>query len=132
MANREEIRKKVYARKAEKKAAEKAKYAKMRRVAEENAGGVEKSLTNLADACAAQAEAFENLRENLDLVQAPKNAALKVRVAAANNYAKAFKRIAEEAPEQLEAAISEAYHSLDEQAGALEQLAESLGVSLDS
>jgi hypothetical protein len=132
MANREEIRKKVYARLAEKKAAEKAKYSKMRRVAEENAGGVEKSLTCLADACAAQAEAFENLRENLDLVQAPKEASFKLRAAAARNYAKSFKMIAEQAPEQLAAAISEAYHSLDEQAGALEQLADSLGVTLDS
>jgi hypothetical protein len=132
MANRTEILKKIKARQAEKQAAVKAKYAKMRRVAEENAGGVESCLTNLADACAAQAEAFENLRENLDLVQAPKEASLKTRTAAARNYAKSFKRIAEEAPEQLAAAISEAYHSLDEQAGALEMLAENLGVSLDS
>jgi len=132
MANRTEILKKIQARKAEKQAATKAKYAKMRRTAEENAGGVETSLTNLADACAAQAEAFENLRENLDLITAPKEASLKICVAAARNYAKNFKLIAEQAPEQLAEAISEAYHSLDEQAGALEQLAESLGVSVDA
>lgn len=132
MANRAALLKKIQARQAEKQAAIKAKYAKMRRVAEENAVGVEKSLTSLADACAAQAEAFENLRENLDLVQAPKEASLKTRTAAAAKYAKSFKRIAEQAPEQLAEALSEAYHSLDEQAGALEMLAENLGVSLDS
>jgi len=132
MANRAELLKKIQARLNEKEATEKAKYAKLRRVAEENAGSVETSLTNLADACAAQAEAFGNLRENLDLIQAPKEASLKTRVAAARRYAKRFKMIADQAPEQIAEAINQAYHSLDEQAGALEQLAENLGVQLDS
>ncbi len=134
MANRDEKRaklmEKILARRTEKQAAEKAKFAKMRKAAEEGASGVEKELTQLADACAAQAEAFENLRENLDLIQPPKEASLKVRVAAARSYGKAFKRIAEEAPEQLAEALGEAYHSLDEQAGALENLADTLGVDL--
>jgi hypothetical protein len=104
----------------------------MRHVAEEGAAGVESSLSNLAEACAAQAEAFDNLKENLDLIQAPKEASLKVRTAAARNYAKSFKRIAEEAPEQLAEAICEAYHSLDEQAGAIEALAQNLGVDLEA
>lgn len=130
MAKREDIRKKIQARLAEKQAAVKAKYAKMRHVADNEPGVVEKDLQQLAEACAAQAEAFDNLKENLDLIQAPKEASVKIRVAAARNYAKAFKRIAEEAPEQLAAAVSEAYHSLDEQAGALEMLAEHLGIDL--
>jgi len=130
MANREEIRKKIMARKAEKAAAEKAKFARMRQVADGDPGSVEKDLTQLADACAAQAEAFDNLRENLDLIQPPKEAALKVRVAAARNYAKAFRQVAEEHPDQLASALSEAYHSLDEQAGALENLADHLGIDL--
>jgi hypothetical protein len=130
MANPAEIRKKIEARKVAKQAAQKAKFAKMRHVAENEPMGVEKDLTQLADACAAQAEAFENLKENLDLILAPKEASLKIRVAAARNYAKSFKRIAEEAPEQLAEALSEAYHSLDEQAGALEQLAGTLGIDL--
>lgn len=130
MASRTELLKKIQARKAEKQAAEKAKWAKMRRMAEEGAGDVEKSLETLAEACSAQAEAFENLKENLDLIQPSKEASMKTRVAAARNYAKAFQRIAEEAPEQLAEALTEAYHSLDEQAGALEQLAEDLGVDL--
>jgi hypothetical protein len=132
MANRAEILKKIQARKAEKVAAEKAKYAKMKRVAEEAPGTIEKDLTALADACAVQAEAFDALRENLDLIQAPKEASVKVRVAAAKQYAAEFRRIAEEAPEQLAGAVREAYHSLDEQAGALEMLADHLGVELNA
>src|SRR5271157_6265857 len=130
MANRTEILKKIQARKAEKQAATKAKYAKMRRVAEENAGSVETSLTNLADACAAQAEAFDALRENLDLIQAPKEASLKLKTAILRRYAKEFKRIAEEAPQELAQAVSESYHSLDEIAGAIENLAGTLGIDL--
>lgn len=132
MANRAALLKKIQARKAEKQAQEKAKWAKMRHVAEEGAAGVESALSTLAEACAGQAEAFDNLKENLDLIQAPKEASLKVRTAAARNYAAAFKRIAEEAPEQLAEALTEAYHSLDEQAGAIEQLAENLGVDLNA
>lgn len=131
MANRAELRKKIQARQAEKQAAEKAKFAKMRQVAMDSPGSVEKDLQQLADSCAAQAEAFENLKENLDLIQAPKEASIRVKASAAKNYARSFKRIAEEAPQQLAEAISEAYHSLDEQAGALENLAESLGVDLN-
>jgi hypothetical protein len=130
MAKPQEIRKKIMARKAEKAAAEYEKYAVLRVVAANDPGSVEKDLTQLADACAGQAEAFDNLRENLDLIQPPKEAALKVRVAAARNYAKAFRQIAEDHPEQLAEALSEAYHSLDEQAGALENLADHLGIDL--
>ena len=132
MANRAALLKKIQARKAEKAAAHKSKWAKMRHMAEEGAQDVEKSLSNLAESCAAQAEAFENLRDNLDLIQAPKEASVKTRVTAARNYAKTFQRIAEEAPEQLATALSEAYHSLDEQAGSLEQLAQDLGVDLNA
>jgi hypothetical protein len=132
MANRAALLKKIQARKAEKAAAYKSKWAQMRHMAEEAPADVEKSLSNLAESCAAQAEAFEALRENLDLVQAPKEASVRTRVAAARNYAKTFQRVAEECPERLADAISEAYHSLDEQAGSLEQLAEQLGVDLNS
>jgi hypothetical protein len=129
---RAELLKKIQARKAEKEAAEKAKWAKMRHAAEEGASDFEKKLAYLSELCAAQAEAFENLKANLDLVQAPKEASLKVRVAAARNYAKSFQRIAEEAPEQLAEAVQEAYKSLDEIAGTLEMAADQLGVDLNA
>jgi len=130
MANRAALLKKIQARKAEKVAAYKSKWAKMRHMADEGAGDVEKSLSNLAESCAAQAESFENLRENLDLIQAPKEASVKTRVIAARNYAKTFQRIAEEAPQELAQAVSESYHSLDEIAGAIENLAGTLGIDL--
>src|SRR5271156_3519985 len=132
MAKPKELLKKIQARKAARIAAEKAKFAQMKHVADNDPGSIEKDLTNLADACASQAEAFDALRENLDLIQAPKEASLKVRVAAARQYGAAFKRIAEEAPGDLADAVSQAYHSLDEQAGALEQLAEHLGIEINS
>lgn len=130
MANRAELLKKIQARQTEKVAAESAKWAKMRGVAGEGAQGFEKKLARLANLCAAMSEGFSNLRENLDLIQAPKGASLKIRVAAARKYAKEFQRIAEESPEMVAEAVQEAYKSLDEIAGALEMAAEDLGVDL--
>jgi hypothetical protein len=132
MANRAELLKKIQARKAEKQAAAKAKWAKMRSTAAQYAPTIEKNLAKLAELCVAAAEGFSNLSENLDLVQAPKGASLKVRVAAARNYAKSFQRIAEESPEMLAEAVQEAYKSLDEIAGTLELAADQLGVDLNA
>jgi hypothetical protein len=132
MANRAELLKKIQARKNEKVAAEKAKWAKMRHAAAEGAVGIEKKLAKLAALCAVASESFENLRENLSLVQAPKGASLKVRVAAARNYAKEFRRYAEEEPEKLADAVQEAYKSLDDIAGTLEMAADQLGVDLNA
>jgi hypothetical protein len=132
MANRAELLKKIQARKAEKQAASKAKWAKMRSTAAQYAPTIEKNLAKLAELCSLAAEGFENLRDNLDLVQAPKEASLKVRVAAARNYAKAFQRIAEESPEMLAEAVQEAYKSLDEIAGTLELAADQLGVDVNA
>src|SRR5271163_129232 len=132
MANRAALLKKIQARKAEKQAAAKAKWAAMRHTAVEGAAEFEKKLACLSELCAAAADGFDNLRENLDLVTAPKEASLKVRVATARNYAKSFQRIAEEAPEQIAEAVQEAYKSLDEIAGTLELAAEQLGVDLNA
>ena len=87
------LREKIAARKAEREDQQKQKYAKMRLVAEKAPDKLEKCLASLADKCASMAEGWENLRENLGLMKAPHNAALKLRVAAARNYAKNFKRI---------------------------------------
>jgi hypothetical protein len=132
MANRAELLKKIQARKAEKQATEKAKWAKMRSTAAQYAPTIEKNLAKLAELCVSAAESFQNLRDNLDLVQAPKGASLKVRVAAARKYAKEFIRIAEESPEILADAVQEAYKSLDEIAGTLELAADQLGVDLNA
>lgn len=131
MANRAELLKKIQARQTEKAADRAAKWAKMRQTAAD-AGEFEKRLARLADLCAAASEGFTNLRENLDLIQAPKGASMPVRVAAARKYAKSFRRIAEESPEQVADAVAEAYKSLDEIAGALEMAADDLGIDLEA
>jgi len=132
MANRAALLKKIQARKAEKQAAAKAKWAAMRHTAVEGAAEFEKKLACLSELCAAASDGFDNLKANLDLVTPPKEASLKVRVGAARNYAKAFQRLAEEAPEQIAEAVQEAYKSLDEIAGTLELAAEQLGVDLNA
>jgi hypothetical protein len=63
-------------------------------------------------------------------VRAAKDAPLKVRVAAAKRYAAAFKRIAEESPEQLKDALVEAYNGLNDIAADIEFAAEQMGVNL--
>lgn len=133
MANRAELLKKIQARKTEKVATERAKWARMRTFAASKGGvELEKKLAKLAELCAYAAENFENLKDNLDLNQAPKEASLKIRVAKARNYAKSFQRIAEESPELLAEAVQEAYKSIDEIAGTLEMAAEQLGVDLNA
>jgi DNA-binding ferritin-like protein len=124
------LREKMAARKAEREQAKVEKFAKLRRLAEENPQQVENDLNALAEACGNMAEAFENLKENLDLVKAAGDAALKVRIAAAKKYGKGLKRVAAENPELFEGAINEAWNSLDEVAEKLEELAEHAGVEI--
>jgi hypothetical protein len=107
------------------------KWARLRVVAAEDAKEVDSAVAEVADALGVMADALSNLREHLDLIEAPKSASLKVRIATARKYATAFRRIAEEAPEIVADAISEVYHSLDDVAGAIENLAENMGIELE-
>jgi hypothetical protein len=127
---REALREKIAARKATQKAAS-SKWARLRQVAAEEAKDVDSALVEVADALGTMADAMSNLREHLDLIEAPKTASLKVRIAAAHKYASTFKRLAEESPEIVADALSEVYHSLDDVAGAVENLAEHMGVELN-
>lgn len=133
--NVKELRAKIAARKAEREAGKTAKvvkYAKMKAVATKAPEKLEKHLIGLADKFAAMAEGIENLRENLGLVRAAKEAPLKTRIAAAKNYGKTFRRIAEEAPEKMEEALREAYEGLNDIAADIEMAAEQMGVSLEA
>lgn len=132
MANVKELRDKIAARKAQRAAEQKAKYAKMVAVAKKAPEKLEACLARLADKCAGQAEGWENLRENLGLVKASKEAPLKVRVAAARNYAKAFNRIALESPDKLAEALVEAYQGLNDIAADIELAADQMGVELEA
>jgi hypothetical protein len=125
-----QLREKIAARKAERKAENIKKYAKMRSVAAKAPEKLEKHLIRLADKYASMAEGIENLRENLGLVRAAKRAPLEVRKAAAEVYGKKFKKIAVENPEKLAEALAEAYEGLNEIAQDIEFAAEQMGVDL--
>lgn len=127
---RESLREKIAARKAERLAEQKNKYARLRQVATEEPKEVEEALTEIADALATMSEGLVNLRENLDLVKAPKTASLKVRIATARKYASSFKQVAGESPEVIVDAVAEIYNSLDELAAGLENFAENLGFEI--
>jgi hypothetical protein len=107
------------------------KWARLRHVATEDAKEVDSAVAEVAGALGVMADALSNLREHLDLIEAPKSANLKVRIAAARKYAARFRQIANEAPEIVADAISEVYHSLDDVAGAIENLAENMGIELE-
>jgi len=110
---------------------EQSKWARLRQIAGEEPKEADVALAEVADALGTMADALSNLRDNLDLIEAPKTASIQVRLATTKKYATAFKRIAEEAPEVVADAISEVYHSLDDVAGAIEALAENMGIDLD-
>jgi hypothetical protein len=107
------------------------KWARLRQVAAEDPKEADNALAEVADALGTMADSLTNLRENLDLIEVPKSASIKARIANARKYANGFRRMADEAPEVVADAISEVYHSLDDVAGALEHLAENMGIDLD-
>jgi hypothetical protein len=112
------------------KETKKSSWARLRQVAAEEPKEADAAIAELAEALGTMADSLNNLRTNLDLVEAPKTASIKVRVQAARKYAAKFRQIAEEAPEVMADALSEVYHSLDEVAGAVETLAENMGIEL--
>jgi hypothetical protein len=107
-----------------------SKWARLRQVAVEEPKEADGAIAELAEALGTMADSLNNLRTNLDLVEAPKTASIKIRIQAARKYAARFRQIAEEAPEVVADALSEVYHSLDDVAGAVETLAENLGIEL--
>ena len=127
-----ELRSKIAARKTERGAENKQKYAKMRLVAAKAPQKLEKCLARLADKYASMAEGIENMRENLGLVRAAKNAPIKVRVATTRNYAKQFVRIADESPDKLALALAEVYNGLNSIAEDIEMAATQMGVDLEA
>jgi len=107
------------------------KWARLRQVAAEEPKEADAAIAELAEALGIMADSLHNLRTNLDLIEAPKTASIKVRVATARKYAAKFRELASEAPEVIADALSEVYHSLDDVAGAVETLAENLGIELN-
>jgi hypothetical protein len=118
------------------------KYAKLRRIAEEEPEAMGDAVSELTLAFATLADAADALAENLDLVSEDKlqeeveettdKAAKLAKKAKLKNFkfAAAFKRIAMENPGSLADALSEVYSTLDTVAEGIENLAQNLGIEL--
>ena len=107
-----------------------SRYARLRRVARTQPKELEAALRELAASYTKVGSLLSNFRENLDLVSAPKTASVREKAAAERIYAKSFIRVAEENPEQLEADLQRIYSQTDEIAGAVENLADHLGLNI--
>jgi len=117
------LREKIAARRKE-------RYARLRQVAAEEPEQAEAGLDEMANAFGALADSVTALRENLDLVTPIASANVQAKVLARKHYAKAFRQIAEENPQELEGAINQVYQSLDEVAEALENYADHMGLEI--
>lgn len=111
------------------KSARLAKYARMRIVASKMSSRVDSALSRLDAEFARIANSIDGLRFNLGFD--PDHDGLRNRTASAS-YGKAFQKIAEESPEELEEAVRELYDALDPAVTLLENLALNLGVDLES
>ena len=109
----------------------KNKWARLRQVAADEPKEAGGAIAELAEALGVMADSLQALRTNLDLTEAPKTASPKARILAARRYASRFRQIANESPEVMADALSEVYHALDDVAGAVENLAENLGIDLN-
>ncbi len=125
--SREVLREKIAAIGEDRRSQE---YGMLREVAAREPQKVGEALGELAHIASAWGASAAALRENLDLVDAPHAASLRARTASRKKYAAEFRRIAEAAPEQLEEAVVELYHSIDDIAAGLENLASHLGIEL--
>jgi hypothetical protein len=128
-STKKELLKKIEARKAARQKAAGTKFAKLRRLATEEPAEVESALGELAEALGGMSEALTNLKDNLDL-GGTDSVDIEVAKAAKNKYAKNFRRLVAEAPEELANAVNELWHSLDAIAVGTEALADNLGIEL--
>ncbi len=117
--------------KARKAAKNDAKWATLRRVADENSPEAAEALDQLAQAFGELADRVDAFRENLDLVDAPKTASLKTRIAARRALGGRLKKYAEENPQILADAVNELFKSLDDVAAGVEAFAENMGIELN-
>ena len=106
------------------------KYATLQRIANEEPQELGHALNEITAAFASLKEASEALTENLNLTASSDDASLSEKVASRKKYAAALRRIAGENPEAVEEAVQELYHSLDEIAEAVENLASNLDIYL--
>lgn len=111
------------------------KYAALVRIAAEEPEQFESALVELKEFYTEQAEKVDALLSNTvePEVELPKEASVRVRLAAKRKNTNRFanlRRIAEETPEEFGEALVELYVGLDEGAEAIENLADNTGVEL--
>jgi hypothetical protein len=121
----------VRARIQARKTAKVTKFATMKRIAANEPHEFHRALAQLEAGFGAIKASLTELRNNLGLVSIPKSADLKTRIAAKREYASRFRRIAEEAPEELAGAMSEVYLAIDGLAEDMENLADNMGIPLE-
>src|SRR5271157_3779373 len=127
-SSRELLREKIGAIAEDRKA---QVFGRMKAVAVREPKKVAEALGELAYNTSLVAASFASLQKNLDLTSTlPKNASLRVRMAARRKFAAEFRRVADKNPEVLADAIAELYKSMDEIVAGLENLASNLGVEL--
>jgi len=107
-----------------------AKFASLRRIAEQEPQEVAAAINDLSDSFTRMASQLAALKDNLDLAEAPKEASIRQKVAHRNRYGTTLRRLATEAPQELATAITEFYGQLDGLAGELENFADNIGVEL--
>ena len=107
-----------------------SKFARLRRLAEQEPGEVGAALSDLSDSFTRMASQLAALKDNLDLADLPKEASVRQKLAHKNRYGSTLKRLATESPEELAGALSEFYSQLDDVAGEVENFADNIGVEL--
>lgn len=116
-----------------------SKTAGLRRIAEEEPHEVGNALQEMAGLFQDVAEVFSglagdatSLQSNLDLTEPAKTASIRDRVAARRNYARTLRRLANEEPAEIGAALSEVYNQIDDAVQGIEAIAERFGLPLDT
>jgi hypothetical protein len=115
------------------------KTAGLRKIAAEMPQEMAKALTemgslftDLATILTGLAGDTDALKSNLDLDAMPKTASIRERVAARRKYARTFRTLANDAPGEIGAALSEVYGLLDDAAEGIETMAKNFGLPLDT
>jgi len=105
------------------KKAKLAKYATLRRIAEEETDDVAEAVAELRDLFMQNVEQLDNLMENLnlDVESLDKEGA----------WGQGLKRAVEEEPEEVENALVTVYNNIDQIAEGIENLATNLGIDLE-
>jgi hypothetical protein len=102
----------------------------LRMIAEEAPQDMSQALDQLKDIVLGLGDSIDTIKDGLDLIEAPKEASVKARVASRNKFARNFRRIAEEAPEEFSTMLNDLYAQIEDVVDKVEILAENTEVDL--